>query len=161
MECPSDDQETLRVMNVAWRPKSVMRRIGPPAVGCAQIFVVGPSVSSTASHLPSGESTGCIRSQLDKRDPEMRAKFCAGPFSGLATSISMSDNPFSAGKLITKKSLPSASIAGFCPSARTGRLLPSAGEAFARRNPFSPGGEKYSHRLSGDQHAQPPPSEIL
>jgi len=31
--------------------------------------VVGPSASSTASHLPSGESTGCIRSQLDNCDP--------------------------------------------------------------------------------------------
>src|ERR1700730_14622471 len=161
MECPSDDQETLRVMNVAWRPKSVMRCIGPPVVGCAQISVVGPSVSNAASHLPSGESTGCIRSQLDKRDPEMRANFCAGPFSGLATNISMSDRPFSAGKLSTKKSLPPASTAGFCPCSRTNRLGPPAGEAFSMRNPFWLGGEKYSHRLSGDQQAQPPPSDTL
>src|SRR6266404_1952809 len=156
MECPSDDHDTLRVMKVAWRPKSVMRRIDPPAVGCIQISVAGPSVSSAASHLPSGESTGCIRSQLDRRDPEIRANFFAGPVSGSATSISMSDKPFRAGRFCTKKSLPLASTAGFCPSGRTDRLGPPAGEAFAMRNPFSPGGEKYIHRLSGDQHAQPP-----
>src|SRR6266851_8528582 len=138
-----------------------MRRIGPAAVGCAQISVVGPSVSSAASHLPSGDSTGCIRSQLDNRDPEIRANFCAGPFSVLATSISTSDNPFSAGRLITKKSLPPASTAGFCPSSRTNWWGPPAGEAFSMPNPFWPGDEKYSHRLSGDQQAQPPPSDTL
>src|SRR6202011_2699903 len=138
-----------------------MRRIGPPAVGCAQISVVGPSVSSAPRHLPSGESTGCIKSQLDRRDHEIRVNFCAGLFSGLAAMICMSDKPFSAGKLITKKSLPSASIAGFCPSWRTNRLGPPAGEIFCMRNPFWPGGEKYSHRLSGDQQAQPPPSDTL
>ncbi len=138
-----------------------MRRIDPPAVGCTQISVVGPSVISSASHLPSGESTGCISSQLDRRDPEIRDNFCAGLFSGLATSISMSDKPFSAGKLITKKSLPPASTAGFCPSSRTNWLGPPAGEAFSMRNPFWLGGEKYSHRLSGDQQAQPPPSDTL
>src|SRR5690348_4340895 len=123
--------------------------------------VVWPSVNNTASHLPSGESTGCIRSQLDRRDPEIRANFFAGPFSGLATSISMSDRPFTAGKVRTKKSLPSVSTAGFCPSVRTNRLEPLAGEVFSIRNPFWPGGEKYNHRLSGDQQAHPPPSDTL
>src|SRR4030088_673937 len=138
-----------------------MRRIDPPAVVSTQISVVAPSVSSAASHLPSGESTGCIKSQLERRDPEIRANFCAGPLSGLATMICMSDKPFSAGKLITKKSLAPASTDGFCPSSRTRWLGPPAGEAFSIRNPFWPGGEKYIHRLSGDQQAQPPPSDIL
>src|SRR5260370_28246488 len=138
-----------------------MRALMLPAVGCPKNSVVGPSVISSASHLPSGESTGCIRRQLDRRDPEIRATFCAGPLSGLATSISMSDKPFSAGKLSTKKSLPPASTAGFCPSSRTNWLGPPAGDAFSMRNPFWPGGENYIHRLSGDQQAQPPPSDIL
>lgn len=88
------------MMNVASWPKSVMRRIGPPLVGYAQMSVIGPSVSSTASHLSSGESTGCISSQLDKRDPEIRTSFGAALFSGVATIISISDKPFSAGKLV-------------------------------------------------------------
>src|ERR1700730_17582741 len=138
-----------------------MRRISPPAAGCAHIFVVGPSVNSTASHLPSGERIGCISTDFDNRDPEIRATFCAGPFSGLATSISISDRPFSAGKFRTKKSLPSASTAGFCPSSRTTIGVPPSGEIFSIRNAFCVGGEKYSHRLSGDQQAQPPPSDTL
>src|ERR1700730_14306365 len=138
-----------------------MRRMGPPAVGCAHISVVGPSVSRTASHLPSGESTGCISNQLDRRDPEIRANLCAGPFSGSAYSISMSDKPFRAGRLCTKKSFPRESAAGFCPSARTNRLPPPAGGALSIRNPFWLGGEKYSHLLSRDQQAQPPPSDTL
>src|SRR3979409_2427512 len=103
MERPSDDHDTLRVMKVVWRPKSVMRRIDPPAVGCTQMSVVGPSVNSAASDLPSGESTGCISNQLDKRDPEIRANFCAGPFSGLATVLSTADHPVTAGQLRTQK----------------------------------------------------------
>src|SRR5260370_41585099 len=138
-----------------------MRALMLPAVGCPKNSVVGPSVISSASHLPSGESTGCIRSQLDRRDPEIRANFCAGPLSGLAAIICMSDKPFSAGKLITKKSLPPASTAGARPSSRTNRLGPPVGEAFSIRNPFWVGGEKYNHRLSGDQQAQPPPSDTL
>src|SRR5947208_700818 len=82
------------------------------------------------------------------------ASSCTGRLPGLATIICMPDKPFSAGRLITKKSLPPASTAGFCPSSRTIWFGPPAGEAFSMRNPFLPGGEKYSHRLSGDQHAQ-------
>src|SRR5947208_4919394 len=73
-----------------------MRRIGPAAVGCAQMFVMGPSVSNSASHLPSGESTGCIKSQFESRDPEIRANCRGEPSSGFAMRICMSDKPFTA-----------------------------------------------------------------
>src|SRR5712691_3608233 len=53
----SEDHDTRRAMKVGRWPKSVSWRIGTPEVGRAQMFVVGPSLSSRASEFPSGEIT--------------------------------------------------------------------------------------------------------
>ena len=58
MERPSDDQDTLRAMNVARSPKSVIRRHSPVVVESAQRLVVNPSVNACAIHFPSGDSVG-------------------------------------------------------------------------------------------------------
>src|SRR5271170_5925800 len=75
--------------------------------------------------------------------------------------ICMSDTPFEAGRIVVKYSLPSAATAGFCPSSRTCRSGPPPGDSFLMEKPVAFGGERYNHRLSGDQHAQPPPSLTL
>lgn len=52
IECPSDDQDTRRAMNVARSPKTVILRHSPVVVESAQMLVVNPSVSACASHFP-------------------------------------------------------------------------------------------------------------
>src|SRR2546422_700989 len=69
----SEDHDTRRAMKVGRWPKSVSWRIGTPEVGRAQMFVVGPSLSSRASEFPSGEITGCSNCQEGMREPGMRA----------------------------------------------------------------------------------------
>lgn len=82
------------MMNVACRPKSVIRRIAPPAVGWIQILELGPSASGIANQFPSGESTGCGMIQDGRRALEMRSKGVDGPVSGRAFKISRSAVPF-------------------------------------------------------------------
>src|SRR5437899_1607412 len=89
----SEDHDTRRAMKVGRWPKSVSWRIGTPEVGRAQMFVVGPSLSSRASEFPSGEITGCSNCQEGMREPGMRASTREGPFSGRATRISTSETP--------------------------------------------------------------------
>src|SRR5437763_2606608 len=161
IDLPSEDHETRRAMKVDWCPKSVSGFNSPVLVEIAQILVVGPSLNIVASHLSSGERTGCANTQLASREPDMRAGFFPSAVSGLATSISLSDAPFEVGRSVVKKSLPSAATAGFCPSGRTNSDVPPRGCTLSIRNPLIAGGAKYSHWLSGDQHAHPPPSETL
>src|SRR5262249_30971932 len=145
IDLPSVDHDTRRAMKIAWGPKSVSGRNSPVLVEIAQMFVVGPSLSKVASHLSSGDRTGCDNSQLASLDPGICASFFAGPVSGFATSISMSETPFIAGKLMVKKNLPSAARAGFSPSGRTNCAVPPFADDFSIRNPELAGGQKYTH----------------
>jgi len=68
-------------------PKSVSGCIAPPDAGIAQILAVAPSINETASHLPSGESTGLnIVDFTGTRSPATRARISGAPDSGRALS---------------------------------------------------------------------------
>jgi len=97
------------------RPPAKIGELAKRAVGVdtAQMLDVPLSTSGSASHLPSGEITGWIISQIGTRLAGMRASARAGPSSGLAVRISQSARPDPASNSTNQyKANPSRLIAG-------------------------------------------------
>ena len=63
-------------------------RIGPPAVGIAQMFAVAPSISGSASQLPSGDRLPWTNDgDTGTRSALMKPIGSAGPSSGDARQM--------------------------------------------------------------------------